>query len=145
MREGSPPRWCHLVWTTAGRRPLFKIAAVAGFCERTVRAACDTLGWTADTVTVLPHQVHALTAVPPSAPRGDVSRTLRRAVTQALRESSLPFPAHQHLWEDPAWCAVLASPAAVTLVRQQLRARGARAHEASSGRASSTPADVAPR
>lgn len=123
MHEGSPPRWCHLVWTTARRRPGFKIAAVAGFCERAVRGACGTLGWMVDTVTILPDQVQLLIAVPNPLPRQDVCRTLRQAVTRTLRASSLPFPTRAHLWEDPSWCAALASAAAVTVVRRQLRMR----------------------
>lgn len=138
MPERSPPRWCHLVWTTARRRPWFKIAAVAGFCERSVRSACAALGWTADTVAVFPDQVHLLIAVPNPLPRRQVCHVLRRAVTRTLRASTLPFPAHASLWEDPGWCAVLASPAAVTVVRRQL-------HDRRSGApAASTSATVSP-
>lgn len=88
-----------------------------------MRGACEGLGWMADTVMIHPDQVHLLIAVPSPLARQDVGRTLRRAVTRTLRASSLPFPAHAHLWEDPGWCAVLASPAAVTVVRRQLRRR----------------------
>lgn len=91
-----------------------------------MRGACGTLGWTVDAIAILPDQVQLLVAVPHALPRQAVGGILRRAVTTTLRGSSLPFPTRAHLWENRGWCAVLASPAAVTVVRRQLRMRGQR-------------------
>ncbi|HXV85802.1 MAG TPA: hypothetical protein VD793_03835 [Gemmatimonadales bacterium] len=116
---------CHLVWTTYRRRRWFKIAEAAAFCERAVRAACAARGWGADMVVALPHKVHALVQVPVTMPRPAIAPLLQRQVAEALAAARL-VPRGVPIWRGAGWCAVLTSPAALTVVRRQLAAEAAR-------------------
>jgi len=123
------PKWCHLVWTTFHRRRWFKIADAATFCERAVRAACVARGWAPDLVVALPDRVHALVHVPAAVHRRAVGPPLQRQVAEALAAARL-VPQGTRIWHDGGWCAVLASPGALMVVRRQLATRAARLTEA---------------
>lgn len=116
----SPLRWYHLVWTTHGRRPCFKIAAAASLCERAVRSSAARLGWLVDSILVREHQIHALFATPPEVPQESVAQLLLDPVTQTFRDAKLA-PERLPLFAERGWCVPLASAVRVTAVRRQLR------------------------
>lgn len=119
------PKWCHLVWTTFHGRRWFKIADAAAFCERAVRAACIARGWGPDVILALPDRVHAVVRIPATVPRRAVSPPLQHHVTEALTAARLVQPGVR-VWQGEGWCAVLASPAAVMVVRRHLAVQASR-------------------
>lgn len=116
----SPLRWYHLVWTTNGCRPWFKIAAATSLCERAVRTSASRLGWLVDTILVRENQLHALLAIPPEVSQETIPELLLGPVTQTLRDAKLA-PERVPLFAERGWCVPLASTVRVTAVRRQLR------------------------
>lgn len=76
-------------------------------------------------VLALPDHVHILAHVPASVTRAAVSAQLQERVAGALSAANLVQPGVP-VWQGPGWCAVLASHAALVVVRRQLAYRAAR-------------------
>jgi len=73
-------------------------------------------------VVALPDRVHILVHVPASVPRAAVTSRLQRHVADALSAANMVQPGVP-VWQQPGWCAVLASLAALVAVRRHLTRR----------------------
>lgn len=121
MRRGPEgTKSCHLIWATRNRRSWFKIADAARFCERAVRHACTSLGWTPELVAVLPDRVHLLVSVPETADRRTISPRLQLATTRLLQDAGMLPRQAAPLWDGEGWCIVLTNAVAAAAVRRVL-------------------------
>ncbi len=119
---GQPPKWYHLVWTTSERYPRFKIAPLAHLCERALRAAAASQGWTLDTVLISDRQVHILVATPAETPSQIVPRVLLGSAEEMLKEAGLGAGGLP-VFAQRGWCVPLASNISAAAVRRHLRRR----------------------
>jgi REP element-mobilizing transposase RayT len=115
----SASRWCHLTWSTARHSKFFNIAALARFCERALIEECERIGWRAEAA-ILPDRIHVLVQIPGRVHRNEVIRTVRTAVTAAIKRTGVTRTPPQ-VWEGSCWCSVVTNGAAVEGIRRRLR------------------------
>ena len=123
MRLPSPAtKWCHITWSTAGRRKFLNIAALARFCERSLCEALAEAGWSGEAA-VLPNRVQVLVQVPAAMERSEVIARVRTVATAVVRKAGAT-PGTRRVWEEACWCSTLSYGIAVEAVRRHLRAIG---------------------
>ncbi|HEX9691570.1 MAG TPA: hypothetical protein VGA22_05685 [Gemmatimonadales bacterium] len=113
-------KWYHLVWPIRRHEQVFKIPATARFCERAIRAACETAGWNPDRVVVRAARVEVLVRAGSSRSRTEVTRTLQHATLTHLRLGGFLDPRAPPPWEGHGWCAVVTRHRALLVLRSRL-------------------------
>ena len=112
-------RWYHLVLFTYRRRPVFKLARHALFCERAVGQIGKRLGCPVDSVRAGPGSIHLLIRIPRQASVTRIVLTIKWLSRWTLAKNGVQ-PCWKRLWARSYWCASLTRPSSAAAVRQHI-------------------------
>ncbi len=115
-------RWYHLVLFTYRRRPVFKLAKHALFCERTLIRTGKRVGWPVDSARTSDCSVHLLIKIPANISASRIALTIKWRCWWALVRRGM-HPIRRRLWSRSYWCVPLTCSRSAAAVRHHIQQR----------------------
>ena len=123
MADSLPDaRWYHLVLFTYRRRPAFKLARHALFCERTLIRTGKRVGWPVDSARTSDCSAHLLIKIPANVSASRIALTIKWRSWWTLVRTGV-HPVWRRLWATSYWCVPLTRSSSTAAVRHHIQQR----------------------